>query len=81
MIYKYIKTRGPEGARTGYFVPCLYSIPFTWSAVRDYGLDYVLDRLNGWSVWWVDSKENLDQAIKTLDELKKTRLFDYIVSR
>lgn len=80
-FYKFIKTRGLEGRMTGYFVPRMYHISFDWQSVKAFGLPYVLDRLNGWTVWWVDSEEDFTQAIKRLDELKKTRIFDYVVGK
>lgn len=80
-IYKFIKIRGREGAMTGYFVPRLYHIGFDRYTLKVFGLPYVLDRLTGWTVWWVDNEEHFTQAIKTLDELKKTRIFDYRVSK
>lgn len=78
-IHKFIKTHGPDGARIGYFVPRLYQIVWSWSAVKHYGIPYVKDRLTGWTVWWVSSEEDYIRAIKTLDELKKTHVFDYKV--
>ena len=80
-IYKFIKTRGPEGARTGYFVPRLYQIRWSWTALKAYGLPYVKDRLTGWTVWWVENEQDYIKAIETLEELKKTRIFEYLVSK
>ena len=78
-MYKFIKIRGPEAARTGYFVPRLYNLGWSWNVVKRFGINYVLDRLAGWTVWWVDNEEDCVQAIKTLEELKKTRIFNYVV--
>ena len=80
-IYKFIKIRGPEARRTGYFVPRMYGINLTWKTLKLFGLQYLMDRLNGWTVWWVGNKTDFDNAIKTLDELKKTRIFDYRVGK
>lgn len=80
-MYKFIKIKGLEGARTGYFVPSLYRLGWSWSVVKAFGLPYVKERLTGWTIWWVDNKDDYVRAIKTLDELKKTRIFDYKVSR
>lgn len=79
-IYKFIKIRGREGANTGYFVPHLYQLVCSRSVLRAFGLPYIKDRLGGWTVWFVTSKEDYDLAIETLNELKKTRMFDYKVS-
>ena len=77
--YKFIKIRGKEGARTGYFVPRLYHLGCDWHVLKAFGLPYVKERLTGWTIWWVDTKEDFVLAIETLDELKKSRIFDYEV--
>lgn len=75
---RFIKIRGPEGAKTGYFVPRLYSCSrldkFAWKV---FGLDYVKDMFKGWTYWWVRNDADFINAIKTLDQLKKTRMFEY----
>ena len=78
-IYKFIKIKGPEGAKTGYFVPHLYQLVWSRKIVKAFGLPYVIDRLKGWTIWWVENEIDYALAIKTLDELKKTRIFDYKV--
>ena len=80
-IYKFIKIKGPEGARTGYFVPNLYQLVWGWNVLKAFGLPYVKERLTGWTIWWVKNEDDYIRAIETLDELKKTRIFDYKVSR
>lgn len=77
---KFIKIKGLEGPNTGYFVPKLYRIPFTWTVVKVFGLSYIKERLNGWTIWFVDNEEDYIQAIKALNKLKKTRIFEYEVS-
>lgn len=79
-FYKFIKIRGKDGARTGYYVPRMYRLHFSLTILRVFGLSYVRERLCGWTIWWVDSEENYNQAIKSLNELKKTRMFEYVVS-
>ena len=76
-FYKFIKIKGMDGANTGYFVPRMHKLPFMWSELRIVGLKFVKDRLAGWTIWWVESEEDFATAIKTLDELKKTRTFIY----
>jgi hypothetical protein len=79
--YKFIKIKGKEGSTTGYFVPRLYKLePGLW-LLRNFNLQYVKDLLAGWTVWYTVNENEFDQAIKTLSELKKTRIFDYMVSR
>lgn len=78
-FYKFIKIRGEGGTRTGYFVPRLYNLPFMWSELKMVGLRFVKDRLAGWTIWWVGNEEDYKNAIKTLEELKKTRVFEYKV--
>lgn len=80
-FYKFIKIKGPEGARTGYFVPRMYQLVWSWRTVKAFGFSYVMERLNGWTIWWVDNQDDYVLAIKTLNELKKTRIFDYEVCR
>ena len=80
-FYKFIKTKGPEGARTGYFVPNLYQLSWSRWVLKVFGLSYVKERLTGWTIWWVANEEDYISAIKTLDELKKTRIFEYKVSQ
>lgn len=79
-FYKFIKIKGPEGERTGYFVPRMYQLVWSWHVLKRFGLQYVKDRLNGYTIWWVSNEEDFVRAIKTLEELKKTRIFGYRVS-
>lgn len=79
-FYKFIKIKGVDGKNTGYFVPRLYHLSFAWWELKFCGLQFLKERLKGWSIWWVDNESDYHQAINTLDELKKTRLFDYKVS-
>lgn len=76
-FYKFIKIKGPEGKHTGYFVPNLYHLAFSRRELKHVGLRFVRERLAGWTIWYVDNKDDYIQAIKTLEELKKTRLFNY----
>ena len=80
-IYGFIKTRGPEGAKIGYFIPRLYKLVWCWNVVKSFGFPYVKDRLTGWTVWWVESEDDWNRAIENLNELKKTHAFDYLVGR
>lgn len=79
-MYKFIKIKGPDGANTGYFVPRMYGLHHLPTGLKIFGLQYVKDRLAGWTFWWVDNHDDYDRAIKTLNELKKTRIFTYKVS-
>ena len=79
-IYKFIKIKGKEGAWTGYFVPHLYQLLPSWNVLRAFGLPYIKERLTGWTVWYVTTEEDFVRAVDTLNELKKTRLFDFKVS-
>lgn len=79
-FHKFIKIKGRDGDGTGYFVPRLYRITRR-TGLKVFGLSYLKERLAGWTIWWVDNEEDYIQAIKTLDELRKTRIFDYKVSR
>ena len=74
-----IKIRGAEAARTGYFVPRLYQVGWSRITLKIFGFQYVKDRLAGWTIWWVSNEYDLEQAIETLDKLKKTRIFEYKV--
>ena len=78
---KLIKIRGREGAMTGYFVPRMYKLVWSWSILKVFGLSYVLHRLSGWTIWWVDNEEDYVNAVRTLNELKKTRIFEYKIYR
>ena len=78
--YKFIKIKGLEGQNTGYFVPKMYQLTFSLPVVKAFGLSYIKERLSGWTIWFVDSGDDYIQAIKTLDRLKKSRLFEYKVS-
>lgn len=79
-MYKLIKIKGPDGKNTGYFVPRMYRLRFSWPELKNVGLRLMKERLNGWTIWWVNNKDDYDQAIKTLNDLKKTRIFHYKVS-
>ena len=78
-MYAFIKTKGPEGARTGYFVSNMYRMSWRFG-LKVFRLSYVKERLTGWTLWWVDNYDDYVQAVKTLEELKKARIFDYKVS-
>lgn len=80
-FYKFIKIKGSDGANTGYFVPNLYQLDWGKVALKIFGFSYVMERLDGWTIWYVNNEEDYIRAIKTLDELKKTRIFVYRVSR
>lgn len=80
-IYRFIKIKGEDGARTGYFVPRIYQLTCNWKVLKTFGFSYIKERLSGWTVWWVENEDDYIRAIKTLNELKKTRLFDYKVSK
>ena len=79
-FYKFIKIKGPERDRIGYYIPRLYRLVFTWHELKHVGLQFVKVRLAGWTIWWVSNEDDYIQAIKILDELKKTHIFDYKVS-
>lgn len=81
MVYKFIKIKGSDGKNTGYFVPQMYQLCCNRHVLKAFGLPYIKERLAGWTIWWVENEEDYIQAIKTLNELKKTRLFDYRVSK
>lgn len=76
-MYKFIAIKGPEGARTGYFVPYLYQLTWGKTTLRVFGLQYVIARLMGWTIWWTDTDKRYTSAIRTLNELKNTRIFTY----
>ena len=78
-MYKFIRIKGAEGARTGYFVPHLYQLVCNRKTLKVFGFPYVLMRLRGWTIWWVENENDYRLAIKTLNELKKTRIFEYQV--
>ena len=74
---KFIAIKGAEGAKTGYFVPHLYQLVWSKTTLKYFGLRYVLARLKGWTIWWTEGESNYSNAIKVLNELKKTRIFTY----
>ncbi len=76
-VYKFIAIKGAEGAKTGYFVPHLYQLVLTKITLKVFGLRYVMARLKGWTIWWTETDRDYANAIKVLDELKKTRIFTY----
>lgn len=78
-VYRFIKIKGIEGARTGYFVPKLYQLTCNLRVLKAFGLPYVKERLSGWTIWYVLTREDYIQAVGRLEELKKTRIFDYRV--
>lgn len=80
--YKLIKTKGTCKCTKGigYFVRRMYRLDFSLHELKQIGLRFVKERLNGWTIWWVETEDDYINAIKTLDELKKTHLFTYEVS-
>lgn len=80
-MYKFIKIRGIDGKNTGYFVPNLYKLPFLGIIeLKCFGFQFIKERLAGWTIWYVVNEDDYDNAIKTLDELRKTRIFEYKVT-
>lgn len=80
-FYKFIKIKGADGKRTGYFVPRLYRLAFSWRELKLFRFQFVKERLAGWTIWWVANERDYTQAVKRLDELRKTRMFVYKVSK
>ena len=80
MYKKFIAIKGREGAMTGYFVPKLYQLSWNRHVIKAFGLPYVAARLLGWTIWVTETEDDYVRAIKTLDELKKTRIFRYWVN-
>lgn len=80
-FYKFIKIKGKEGSRTGYFVPRMYQLSFNKYVWKIFGFKYLKERLTGWTIWWVENEADYINAINTLNELKKTRIFDFKASR
>ena len=80
-FYKFIRLEGIEGNKTGYFVPKMYNISSIRLGLKIFGFQFIKDRLSGCSIWGVENETDYNCAIKTLDELKKTRIFDYKVWR
>ncbi|WP_294837444.1 hypothetical protein [uncultured Eubacterium sp.] len=78
-MYKFIAIKGVEGARTGYLVPRLYQLVWSKDVLKIFGLRYIIFRLKGWTIWWVENEISYLNAISRLEELKKTRLFTYKV--
>ena len=79
-MYKFIKIKEFDCRDTGYFVPRLYKLAFSWRELKYFGFQFTKERLKGWTIWWVDNEEDFKTAVKTLNELKKTRIFEYKVS-
>ena len=79
-IYKFIKIKGSDGPNTGYFVPRMYQLGCSKTVLKVFGLPYIKERLTGWTVWYVQNEEDYRNAIKRLEELKKTRIFKYMVA-
>ena len=79
-FYKFIKTRGLDGADIGYLVPHMYKLVCCRIVLRVFKLSYVKERLAGWTIWWVEDENDYRRAIDTLNELKKIYVFDYRVS-
>lgn len=79
-FYKFIKFKGKDAKYTGYFVPGLHHLAFSWRELKVFGFQFVKERLAGWTIWWVSNEEDYIQAKKTIKELRKTRIFDFSVS-
>ena len=79
MIYRFIKIRGQKAKTVGYYAPRLYKLGWSWNIVRCLGINYVLDRLAGWTVCWVTNEYDCKTAINILNDLQKTYSFEYKV--
>ena len=80
-FHRFIRIRGREGANTGYFVPRLYQLSSLRIGSKIFGFSFIKDRLAGWTFWWVDNEDDYINAVKTLKELKKTRIFEFNVQK
>lgn len=78
-MYTFIKMRGPDSANTGYFVHRMYKLTGLRYGLKIFGFSYIKDRLNGWTYWWVNDEADFENAKKALKELRKTRIFEYLV--
>lgn len=81
MFYKFIKIRGSESGKLGYYIPRMYKLCWSFTVLKMFGFSYIKERLTGWTIWWVSNEKDYNNAIKTLKELKKTHEFDYMVSK
>lgn len=79
-FYKFIKTKGEGAKNIGYFVPNMHRLDFSLWELKLFGLQFLKERLSGWTIWYVTDDEKYTRAIETLDELKKTHIFTYKVS-
>jgi hypothetical protein len=79
-FYKFIKTRGEDAKHIGYYVPRMYRFDFSFRELKIFGFKFVKERLDGWTIWWVDDEEHYINAVKTLDDLRRTHMFNYKVS-
>ena len=80
-FYKFIKIKGKDANRIGYYVPHLFKLVWCLNVLKIFGFQYVKERLAGWTIWWVVDEEDYVRAIKTLNELKKTYSFEFRVSK
>lgn len=69
-----IKGKRADGVPVGYLVPRL--IQLTWFyGLKEFGLQYLWDRLCGWTVWFTVNQEDYDVAFAKLRELQKAHKF------
>lgn len=82
MFYKFIKIKnnGGGGKYIGYAVPRMYRLDFNKYELRLFGFQFIKERMNGWTIWWVENEEDYKDAITILKELKNDIEFDYKVS-
>ena len=72
----FFKIRDGQGNNTGYLVPRLYKVPFTLRELKHVGFLFVKERLAGWTIWTCDETD-YGQAIQTLEDLTRLRVFEY----
>lgn len=78
-FHKIIKTKGESSQNIGFFVPKMFRLDFSLQELKQFGFEFLKERLSGWTIWWVRNEEEYVQAIEALDELKNTYVFTYEV--
>lgn len=79
-VYKFIKIRCKDQPNIGYLVSNLFRLYPNRYMLKIFGIRYVKERLDGWTMWWTINKYDYNLAIKKLNELSKDYKLEYYVS-
>lgn len=81
-FYRFIKVKsvGDVSKYIGYSIPRMYRLDFDWRELKLFRFQFVKERMNGWTIWWVENENDYQIAITKLNELNNVLPITYKVA-